>query len=432
VNSIQTTLLVLATSLPALGPRAAATPAQDDPAPQDLLDALLANGALTAEQHAQLSVAEEEEPTVRAGTRGYWIESADGESNIKIGGRVQVDAVTHDNEGPLQPDIKDGTELRRARFEMKGDLPDGLNWAAEVDFAGNKTRIKDFWVGLDLDGGPTMTVGHQKQPFSLDIEMSSNDIPFVERGIDAFLLAPFADRAIGIRVQDNSDSLFYAAGVYGESIEPLVGDDEGWGVVGRLVAAPVIEDREVLHLGLRGTVRFPENGLQIRDESSNMSDLRVVDTGTLDVQSALVYGAEAVWAKGPFSVGGEYNLAHLDVPGEDLTFSSWHGQLTYSLTGESRAGAYRMSAGEFKRLRAETPEGRPWELAARWASIDLEDGPVAGGEEDAFTAGLNWYYSPNVRLMLNWTNIFDARGGSATTRDAEDLQVYTARVQFNF
>ena len=42
------------------------------------------------------------------------------------------------------------------------------------------------------------------------------------------------------------------------------------------------------------------------------------------------------------------------------------------------------------------------ELAARYSSTDLDDGPYQGGTLDAITLGANWYLNPNTRLMFNW------------------------------
>lgn len=376
---------------------------------------------------------------VSVGPKGFWVKSADGSWSIKVGGRLQADLNLHvDEDSSLDPITNDGTELRRARFELKGTVADDMRWAAELDMANNGVSIKDFWVGQRYGGdGPTYYVGHQKQPYSLDVEMSSNDIPFVERGVDTFLVIPFVDRAIGVRVQDTcGDNTFYAAGLFGESVSPNSVEDEGWGLAGRLIHAPIIDEDQVVHLGARAAFRAPDDGtdsIRIRDETTNMSNLRVVDTGTItDVDLVSIYGAEAYWANGPWSVGGEYNMMSVDRDGGDFDFSSYHVQAAYSLTGESFASAYRIGAGEFKRLRPGEDGGRPWEVAARLASIDLNDSGLSGGEEDVVSVGVNWYYSGNLRLMWNWSNIISTDGGGATTDDAEGTSIFTFRTQFTF
>jgi len=415
----------------------------------DLLDTLLANGAVTPEQHRELSStavgvassaalsAVEDVPTVSMGSGGLRVTSADGESSMKIGGRVQVDGNVHSNEGILDPEITDGTELRRARFELKGTLPKDIFWAAELEFANNLAGIRDFWLGWHEGDGPAVTFGNQKQPFSLDVEMSSNDIPFVERGVDNYLIIPFVDRAVGARVQNHTDTLFWAAGVYGDGVTPADVapgvDDEGWGATGRFVAAPIHTDDEVLHAGIRGSFRRPEDAIRIRDETTNMSNFRVVDTGDLlGVDTVTLGGFEAGYVKGPFSAGAEWNVANVEMPGPDPNFTSYHVQAAYTLTGESRAKAYRIDAGEFKRLRGDTPAEQPWEVCARYATIDLNSASISGGEEDVLSLGMNWYYSRNVRLMFNWSHILDTSGGSADTAAADGLNVFTFRAQLTF
>ena len=124
---------------------------------------------------------------------------------------------------------------------------DVWSWAAEVDFADNATSKKDFWLGYETDGGTKISFGSQKQPYSLVVEMSSNDIPFIERSVDNFLLLPFGmDRAVGLRVENSGDHWFAAGGVFGESVNPNnVLSDEGWGLSGRYVYSPIIEDDRV-------------------------------------------------------------------------------------------------------------------------------------------------------------------------------------------
>ncbi|MCG6895470.1 MAG: OprO/OprP family phosphate-selective porin [Desulfobacteraceae bacterium] len=43
-----------------------------------------------------------------------------------------------------------------------------------------------------------------------------------------------------------------------------------------------------------------------------------------------------------------------------------------------------------------------WELAARVSYLDLNDGPIGGGEEQNVTVALNGCLRTNVRVMLNY------------------------------
>ncbi len=119
--------------------------------------------------------------------------------------------------------------------------------------------------------------------------------------------------------------------------------------------------------------------------------------------------------------------------------------VTWSLTGESRAAAYEIKSGEFKRL---TPKNNfspknggigAWELAARYAYINLSDGSltspgaVNGGKQHSFSAALDWYVNPLIRMSFNWTHIVDT--GASTdlfNQEGKGLNAFTLRTQFAF
>ena len=50
-----------------------------------------------------------------------------------------------------------------------------------------------------------------------------------------------------------------------------------------------------------------------------------------------------------------------------------------------------------------------WEIAARWSSIDLNDGPVAGGEMDILSLAASWWLSPIFNVNLNYRYILNER-----------------------
>src|SRR5690606_2760811 len=96
--------------------------------------------------------------------------------------------------------------------------------------------------------GIGITAGRVKQPYSLALETSWNDLPLGERGIDAALIAPFVDRAVGVRIAPSRGRWFAAAGGSGAR----AGDSgSGWGTAARFVYAPVAETSRVVHLAVR-------------------------------------------------------------------------------------------------------------------------------------------------------------------------------------
>ena len=63
-----------------------------------------------------------------------------------------------------------------------------------------------------------------------------------------------------------------------------------------------------------------------------------------------------------------------------------------------------------------------------WAN----DAGLSGGEEQAITLDLTHYYSSNLRFQFGWTNILDTKGGSATTAEAEGIDILSFRAQLTF
>ncbi len=371
------------------------------------------------------------------------MKSGDGDFEIKVGARLHTQASTNIVDLSPPNDADDGVELRRARIEVTGRFFRDWLWDAEVDFADNDVAVKDFWLGYQPVKWARVTGGHQKQPYSLALEMSSNDIPFIERGVDNDLNAAFVDRAIGGRVDVFGEHWFLAAGFYGDSVDPNADDDEGMGAAARFVVAPIHDEKQALHVGARAAWREPSDGsesMRVRSETTHMSDLFVVDTGTVEgVDSTTLFGPEAAWAYGPFSCFGEYSQAYVDRGvGSDLWFHSWHAAAALSLTGEARAAVYRIDSGEFKRISPTEKfswSGRTWgawEVAARVAGIDMNSDDIVGGEETVLTTALNWYVNDAVRFMAEWSHILDTDRSSQLRREAEGMEIIQFRSQFIF
>jgi phosphate-selective porin OprO/OprP len=114
-------------------------------------------------------------------------------------------------------------------------------------------------------------------------------------------------------------------------------------------------------------------------------------------------------------------------------------QASYFLTGESRQWDRKL--GYFGRaqvyepfFRVRTKDGcvctsrGAWELVSRWNYLDLSDAGLRGGYLDSTTIGLNWYLSPYVRMMFNYSHndLHDPVDGRS------DAQTFNTRLDVHF
>ncbi|MGZ8163340.1 MAG: OprO/OprP family phosphate-selective porin, partial [Methylobacter sp.] len=377
----------------------------------------------------QEHMTEAEQVKVKMDTKGLQVESADKNFKFKLGGRLHADASFHSGDDYLDDGVhveaNDGTEIRRARMRFEGVFYKDWLFRTEADFADDNVRVKDAFIeytGLDF---VTITAGQQKQNFSRELQESSNDMMFTERSLMNILNAPTVDRAIGLNFQSFGKNWVAKAGVYGDTITPARtgsapdidnAGDEGWGISSRLVYNPIIEKTKLIHLGIAGNYRTPDDtgdvakSTQLRYvyETTNMSNLDLVDTRVSDVNNIKMLGLEAAGLYGPFSVGAEYTRTWLDrknvSENGNLELDGWYAEAAWTLTGESRT----YKAGNFtylkpaKEFSVKNGGWGAWELAARYAAADLNDGSFHGGELSNVTVALNWYINNNFRILGNY------------------------------
>jgi phosphate-selective porin OprO/OprP len=234
-----------------------------------------------------------------------------------------------------------------------------------------------------------------------------------------------------------------AGGVFGDTMKTGNQGEEGWGASFRAIYTPLLEADKVLHLGIRGSYRGIDSGtpqLNIKDKTSDFSNLSIVNAGVMnEAESATLQGPEFGLALGPLFVFGEYTAARIDSRQlQTLDFSAWHVAATWALTGESYAARYRISDGEFKNIRPirnfDLENGGPgaWEIGARLAAIDLNDGSFIGGQEDVGSLALNWYVNRNLRFMADWSRILDTDGSNTVRLYAPGMDIFTLRSQYAF
>ncbi len=386
------------------------------------------------------------------GLHMYWkegirMDSADGAFKLKLGGRLMTDfgwIKGHGLENDLGVDLEDGAEIRRARLYIAGTIYDNIAFKAQFDFAGGDADMKDVYVQfLSLPFVGTVTIGHFKEPFSLENLTSSKYITFMERSL-ANVFAP--GRNMGVMASNHAmdKRVTWAVGLFRDVDDFGIGNADGgnaYSVTGRVTGLPVYEDggRRLVHVGASYSLRHPEDPVRYRERpEAHFIPERFTDTGSFNAEWINLFGAEAAAVYGPFSIQGEYvGVSATDAntaPGQEtLCLNSWYVYGSYFITGESRP--YDTKKGIFKRVKPKQnfnlSEGGwgAWEVAVRYSMLDLDTGmlPDTARTVHDVTAGINWYLNPNVRFMLNY--IRSCVDGADTSSSASILM---ARAQVDF
>ena len=376
-------------------------------------------------------------PAVNVSTKGkLQFESEDKDFKFRVGGRIMLDGAIYDED---KTPLGNQAEVRRARLYMSGTLWRAWQFKTQFDFAGNKIGIRDLYLKYTDFKPVGITVGNFKEPFSLEGSTSSRYITFIERSMQD-IFTPL--RNMGIGVNTNGSNWSAAAGLFAAGIdddEPT-GLDESYGLTGRVTFVPILEDVHVVHLGASASYREMNDGnnslrLAARPEA-HTSDQKLIDTGTLtDVDSFNRYNVEVAWVQGPLSLQSQYVMMDIsrDAGFDDLGFDGFYVEGSYFLTGESRVYNHKKGVFDYPKVKSIAGMGGTgaWQIALRFSSLDLTDGSVIGGEEQNITAGLNWYATPNMRFMANYTQVIDLdRPGDI--HDGDEPSVFQVRAQVHW
>ncbi len=370
---------------------------------------------------------------------GLRLQSADKAFEVKIGGRIMNDWIWNSPEDTIEAafgsdHFQDGTEFRRARLYVSGQVYDNVIFKAQYDFAGAEVTFKDVYMGIrKIPGVGTVKMGHFKEPFSLEELTSSNHITFMER---AFVSAFVPSRNTGMMIQNTAaeDRLNVAVGIFRD----VGGSGDGavsgkYNATARLAVIPWNEkDRGMAHIGAAYSYRDPNaDEVRYQERPEVHTTAKFVDTGAIAADAVHLVGGELAVVYGPASLQGEYVLAMVDAPrDEDPRFAGFYVFGSYFLTGEQRA--YKTSSAAFDRVKPKkdfsvSDKGYgAWEITGRYSSLDLndEDAGVSGGELGDVTVGLSWYLNPNAKIMLNY--VYADLDGVGTSN------FFQTRFQINF
>ena len=347
--------------------------------------------------------------------------SAPPSAPFDFAGRIHFDAGAFDVdrlERRAGERFDEWVELRRMRLEASGKLgPEDSfagdwHWRSQWELSNRDFFLHDAWLeyrGLELG---RLRAGRFRQPQGLEALTSSKAVPLMERAAPMDALTAGRDKGVMLHDVWGAQDGTWAVGVFSPA-ETI--DDDVHGDALEYVARSTWlawrgeeGDQRLLHLGASLATRDSRDG-QLRFRARPEAHLapRLIDTGELHAEGAHTAGLEFLWIDGPRSLQAELLGTRVDLDdGQEADFLGYYLLATWTLTGESRS--YKHSKGSLNKLVPSAPRtaGGPgaWELAARYSRVDLSDAPVAGGQQDDWTLGLNWYATEAVRLMANWVH----------------------------
>lgn len=363
--------------------------------------------------------------------------SNDGNFEIALGGRVMFDWLWISGDDNVPIDSTDRTYFRRVRMHMEGTVYKNAFYKVELDFAsGSDVAFRNVYVGLKkVPVAGKVTLGHFKEPFSLEELTSSRHITMMERSMPTNAFAPSYHSGFGIGDAAMEKRLTWAIGVFrnSEDVGGDVAEDGGYNITARVTGLAIRNDDEktLLHVGVSASFRSADS-VRYRARPGTGTGDRIVDTGSIsDVDEVMLLAFEVAFAWQSLSIQGEFFYTDVgSAAAGDPAFSGWYVLVSYFLTGESRP--YKDSSGTFDRVKPmknfhDGGDGwGAWELAFRIDSIDLTDGTITGGEAMTYVVGVNWYWNPNMRVMLNFViGDLDAAG-------VDDVNAFEMRFQADF
>lgn len=375
------------------------------------------------------------EPVLDIAWKGAPEISGEGGWSFKPRGRIQVDAGLV--RAPESASYSDGfgSDLRRARLGVEGDIPGGFGYKLEVDFAGDVVAVTDALLTYE-SGGFLLTAGQHNNFQSLDELTSDLHTPFLERA--AFTDAFGFERRVGISAQYAGKAWMVQAGLFSDNSADL-GDDRAWSTDGRVVFFPAIGDSQ-LHFG--GSIHYTglDTGSTVRYRQRplvHFNSTRFLDTGPRIADSETGYGLEAAGIFGRFHFAGEVFWQKVDLPdmAQDPTFFGAYAEAGFFLTPGDRRG---YKNGIFDRVRPANPLNKggmgALQVNLRYDHLDLVDAAIAGGLQDTYAVSLVWTPTDYTRLLVNYArvqvdqSIFPIEGGS--TSYGVDVAGIRAQVDF--
>jgi phosphate-selective porin OprO/OprP len=385
-------------------------------------------------------------PPITGGWRdGFVLQSEKGDFRLQIGLLGHLDGrfgVGDDRE--LVPDT---FLIRRLRPSLRGRLSQRFEFYLNPDFAGGTLVLQDAYVDTVFTPAFRVRAGKAKTPFGLERLHSASNLLFAERAFPT-LVAPNRDLGVQVLGDLSGGLVSYQAGVFngvpdGASADLDTGDSKD--VAGRLVVRPFTgrsgSPLEGLGLAMAGsTGRQSGTALPTLRTPSLQRTYFSYGSGAAADGVRTRYSPQLFYYYKAF--GGFAEYAHSEMPirrGDlrtDIAHQAWQVAGSLVLTGEAATDS---GAGVRPRTDFDFGNGHygAFQIAARYHVLEIDRrafalnlaSPDASQRAEAWTIGLNWYLTRNLRYVFNYERVV-FEGDSDRARQPEQAIVFRTQVNF--
>lgn len=378
---------------------------------------------------------------------GFYLQTADKATRLKIGGFTQFDGrfFVADSKDPHV----DTFGFRSIRPDLQGTLFEHFDFRLLPDFAGAKVVLQDVYADIHYGDAVKVRFGKFKVPFGLERLQGETNTLFVERGLPT-QLAPNRDLGVQIFGELAGGVIAYQIGVFDGVADGQSGDGD---VSDSKEGAARVFITPVRGLGVGGAVTYGDKTGTLASpdvptfKTQGQTTFFTYKTGTTLMDTVVADGrhwratGQASYYAGPVGLLGEYirSVQHVVLDGthQRVVADSWQVAAQYVLTGDDAT---------FKSV---TPRHPLDPAKGHWGAFDLgaRIGELRLVEDDVFDAGYadptksarrawsagggaNWYPNRNFRFVLDFERTWYRLG--AKTGDRPDENSIIGRVQTVF
>ncbi len=394
------------------------------------------------------------EPVVSLSPKGLSIKSPASDGiEVKFKALVQADGRLYLDDEQLPQN--DTLLLRRVEPTIEGTWGPLLGFRLQAQLAGDSATLNDAYLDLKFDPRATLRVGKYKQPFGLEQLQSAGSLAAIERGLPTEL-TPGRDLGVQLQGEFAGSTLNYAVGVFNGVVdgrdavasnpdnefeatarvfwEPYKNAANAWSGLGVGIATSVSDNfgagpNFLPRYRTPGQVQF----FGYRAEAAADGLHRR-------------WSPQAYYYNGPLGLLGEYVTSEQEVRlvagasagrVEHLENNAWQLSGSWVLTGED--ASYRGLARPNHPFTTGAAGWGALELVARYGELDVDDDAfplfanpaTSASRAQAWTVGLNWYLTQNLKLVANYSQT-TFEGGAAAGADREDEKAFFTRAQLSF